>query len=174
MIRWGLGIAGTLLAGSLLAQASETPLAELEAGAGKAGWDGLALGMSSVQVERRTGITLAMQPGSSSGGGCRTYMVTVERNTLSLSLGFPSSKPGAKLLSIYVRFEGYQITAKQEALVRELKERIPGASYRPPKLAPPPSEAADPAPVYLIPDSDYAARLVPGDGLWITLRSCLD
>ncbi len=174
MTRWGLGIAGTLLAASALAQASETPLAELEAAAGKAGWDGLTLGMSSVQVERRTGITLAMRSGSSSSGGCQAYTVTVERNTLNLSLGFPSSKPGAKLQSIYVRFEGYQITAKQEALVAELKERIPGASYRPPKLAPPPAEADDPAPVYLIPGSEYAARLVPGDGLLITLRSCLD
>lgn len=174
MTRWGLGIAGTFLAGSLLAQATETPLARLEAAGGKTGWDGITLGMSSVQVERRTGITLAMQPGPSAAGSCRAYTVTVERDSLSLTLGFPSSKPGAKLQSIYVRFEGYQVTAKQEALVRELKERIPGAAYQPPKDAPPATEAEDPAPAYLVPGTEHAARLVPGDGLWIMLRSCLD
>ena len=174
--RWGLGIAGTLVAGALLAQATETPLARLEAAGGKTGWDGITLGMSSVQVERRTGVTLAMQSssGASKAGSCRAYTVSVERDTLRLTLGFPSSKPGAKLQSIFVQFEGYQVTAKLEALVKELKEKVPGASYQPPKMTPPPTEADDPAPTYLIPGSEYAARLVAGDGLWITLRSCLD
>ena len=174
--QWGLGVAGMLLAGSLVAQASETPLAKLEVAGGKAGWDGISLGMSSVQVERRTGVTLAMSESAaaSSAGPCRAYMVSVERGTLRLTLGFPSSKPGAKLQSIYVHFEGYQVTAKQEALVQELKAKIPGASYLPQDLTPPPAEADDPAPSYLIPGSELAARLVPGDGLWLTLRSCLD
>jgi hypothetical protein len=173
--RWGLGIAWILFTGALLAQATETPLARLEVSGGKVGWDGVALGMSSVQVERRTGVTLAMQSGTeSSAATCRAFTVTVERDTLSLTLGFPTSKPGAKLQSIYVRFEGYQLTAKQEALVRELKEKIPGAAYQPPKLTPPPAEADDPAPAYLIPGTETAARLVPGDGLWITLRTCLN
>ena len=95
--------------------------------------------MSSVQVERRIGVTLAMNQGSSSSAAesCRKFTVTVERDTLLLTLGFPSSKPGAKLQSIYVHFEGYQVTAKQEALVAELKEKIPGASYLPPAGAAP-------------------------------------
>lgn len=176
-IRLGLGFAGALLAGSLLAQASETPLARLEAEDGKAGWDGIVLGMSSVQVERRTGVTLAMQAnaGSTAAAGCRSYTVTVERGTLRLILGFPSSKPGAKLQSIYVQFEGYQVTAKPEALVAELKEKLPGASYLPAGGTAPPAEADDPSPTYLIPGTGgYAARLVPGAGLWITLRNCLD
>ena len=174
--RWGLGIVGTLVAGALLAQATETPLARLEAAGGKTGWDGITLGMSSVQVERRTGVTLAMQSssGSSKAGSCRAYTVSVERDTLRLTLGFPSSKPGAKLQSIFVQFEGYQVTAKLEALVKELKEKVPGVSYQPSKLSPAPTEADDPAPTYLIPGSEYAARLVAGDGLWVTLRSCLD
>ena len=174
MARWGLGIAGTLFAGALLGQPTETPLARLEVAGGKVGWDGIALGMSSVQVERRTGVTLAMQPAPGAAPSCRAYAVAVERDTLSLMLGFPTSKPGAKLQSIFVRFEGYQVTARQEALVEELKERVPGAAYQPPNQTPPPAEAADPAPVYLIPGTEFAARLVPGEGLWITLRSCLD
>lgn len=175
--RWGLGIAGTLVAGSLLAQAAETPLARLETTGAKVGWDDITLGMSSVQVERRTGVTLAMEqnPAASAARTCRAYTVTVERATLRLTLGFPSSKPGAKLQSIYVHFEGYQVTAKQEALVAELKAKLPGASYLPPSGAAPAGEAADPAPAYLIPgDGGYAARLVPGDGLWLTFRDCLD
>ena len=38
----------------------------------------------------------------------------------------------------------------------------------------PPTEAADPAPTYLVSGSESAARLVAGDGLSITLRNCLD
>jgi len=175
--RRGLGIAGALIAGSLLAQATETPLARLETAGGKVGWDDITLGMSSVQVERRTGVTLAMQesPASTAGKTCRAYTVTVERGTLRLTLGFPTSKPGAKLQSIFVHFEGYQVTAKQEALVAELKVRLPGVSYLPPSGGAPSTEAADPAPAYLIPGAGgYAARLVPGGGLWLTLRDCLD
>jgi hypothetical protein len=175
--RWGLGIAGALVAGSILAQAAETPLARLETSGGKFGWDDITLGMSSVQVERRTGVTLAMEANASANAArtCRAYTVTVERGTLRLTLGFPSSKPGAKLQSIYVNFEGYQVTAKQEALVAELKAKLPGAAYLPAGGGAPATEAADPAPAYLIPgEGGYVARLVPGDGLWLTLRDCLD
>ena len=176
-IRLGLGLAGALLAGTLLAQAAETPLARLEVEDGKVGWDGLSLGMSIVQVERRTGVTLAMQ---SAGGkvaptGCRAFLVGVERGTLRMTLGFPSAKPGAKLQSIYVHFEGYQVTARSEALVAELKSKVPGASYMPQTGTPPHTETEDPAPEYDLPGKGgYAARLVPGDGLWLTFRECLD
>lgn len=173
-MRWKFGIAGAMLAGSLLAQATESPLARLEAKAGKVGWDGISLGMSAVQVERRSGITLAMQSNPVAADACRAFVVTVERGTLRMTLGFPTSKPGAKLQSIFVHFEGYQLAAKREALVRELKERLPGAAYSAPRVPPSPAEADDPAPAYLVPGSDNAARLLPGDGLWITLRECLD
>ncbi|MBP9146571.1 MAG: hypothetical protein KBF21_09030 [Thermoanaerobaculia bacterium] len=176
MTRWGHGIAGALLAGSLLAQATETPLAQLEFEKGKAGWDGISLGMSIVQVERRTGLTLAMQGGEGkpSDSGCKAYLVGVERGTLRLTLGFPSAKPGAKLQSIYVHFEGYQVTAKSAELVAELKSRIPGVTYMPQTGIPPHTEPDDPAPEYYLPGNIYAARLVPGDGLWLTLADCLD
>jgi hypothetical protein len=171
----GLGIAGSLVAVALLAQASERPLSRLETEKGKVGWDGISLGMSSVQVERHTGVTLAMQPNASSaaGGSCRAYTVTVERGTLLLTLGFPSPKPGAKLQSIFVNFEGYQVAAKPDALVAELKEKFPQAVYLPQRGDAPPAESADPTPTYLLPGG-YAARLVPGGGLWITLRDCLN
>ncbi|MDQ1347864.1 MAG: hypothetical protein QG573_1238 [Acidobacteriota bacterium] len=173
----GLAIAGALFAGSILAQDAETPLSRLEVEDGKVGWDGLSLGMSIVQVERRTGVTLAMQSagGTTAASGCRAYLVGVERGTLRMTLGFPSAKPGAKLQSIYVHFEGYQVTAKSEALVQELKSKVPGVAYMPQTGAPAHTEVDDPAPEYDLPGKGgYAARLVPGDGLWLTLRECLD
>ena len=66
------------------------------------------------------------------------------------------------------------MTAKQEALVKELKEKIPGAVYLPPNVTPPPTEVTDLAPTYLVSGSEAVARLVAGDGLSITLRNCLD
>ena len=109
----------------------------------------------------------AGRSGPASQSGCRAYLVGVERGTLRLTLGFPSAKPGAKLQSIYVHFEGYQVTAKSEALVAELKSRVPGATYmRRPVRRRTPSPKIRPRSTNL-PGGTYAARLVPGDGLWL-------
>jgi hypothetical protein len=177
-IRAGFGAAMALAAGALVAQAAESPLQHLEAGEGRAGWDGIALGISAVQAERRVGATLAMEPAAKGTAmPCEAFTVTVERGTLRLKLGFPTAKPGAKLQSIYVHFEGYQVTARPEALVAELKARIPGATYLPEggsSSAANPTEADDPTPTFLLPGAqEYVARIAPGDGLLLTLRSCL-
>lgn len=176
--RLRIGVGAALLAGALVAQTTSPPLERLETGDGKAGWDGVRLGMSSVQVERRVGVTLAMQlaeKGAAAASTCKAVTVTVERGTLWLTLGFPSAKPAAKLQSIYVHFEGYQVAARLEALVTELKTLVPGVSYLPRRSAAGQAEGDDPTPAYLLPgDGGYAARLVPGDGLLLTLRDCLD
>ena len=177
--RLGIGVGAALLAGTLFAQATETPLARLEIGGGKAGWDGVTLGISSVQAERRVGESLAKQPAREgvAASTCTAFTANVERGTLRLTLGFPSAKPGAKLQSIFVHFEGYQVAARLEALVAELKAQAPGVTYLAPSgaVAPSaPSESADPMPAYLLPgEGGYAARVVPGDGLLLTLRDCL-
>ncbi len=173
--RLGIGVGVALLAGALSAQPTETPLERLQVDGGKVGWDGITLGMSSVQAERRAGETLAMRAAEgASPPTCQTYTVSVERGTLRLTLGFPSAKPGAKLQSIFVHFEGYQVTARVEALVAELKAKAPGASYLPRSGAAARTEHDDLAPAYLLPgDGGYAARLLPGDGLLLTLRDCL-
>lgn len=176
--RLRIGVGAALLAGALVAQTTPPPLERLETGDENAGWDGVRLGMSSVQVERRVGVTLAMQPaekGAAAASTCRAFTVTVERGTLWLTLGFPSAKPAAKLQSIYVHFEGYQVAARREALVAELKTLVPGVSYLPRRGAAVQAEGDDPTPAYLLPGGGgYAARLVPGDGLLLTLRDCLD
>ena len=64
---------------------------------------------------------------------------------------------------------------KSEALVQELKSKVPGVAYMPQTGTPAHTEVDDPAPAYDLPGKGgYAARLVPGDGLWLTLRECLD
>ncbi len=61
-----------------------------------------------------------------------------------------------------------------DILIAELKSRVPGVTYMPQTGTPPHTEAADPAPEYNLPGGNYAARLVPGDGLWLTLAECID
>ena len=176
--RFRIGVGAALLAGALVAQTTSPPLERLETGDEKVGWDGVRLGMSAVQVERRVGVTLAMQVTEKKAAAvstCKAFTVTVERGTLWLTLGFPSAKPAAKLQSIYVHFEGYQVAAKLDALVGELKTRVPGVSYLPRRGATATAEGDDPAPAYLLPGGGgYVARLMPSDGLLLTLRDCLD
>ena len=112
--RWGLGIAGALLAGSLLAQATETPLAGSSSRTARSDGTASPSACRSSRWSAGPGVTLAMQrrEGKAAASGCKAYLVGVERGTLRLTLGFPTAKPGAKLQSIYVHFEGYQVTAK--------------------------------------------------------------
>ena len=160
-------------AASLFAQATESPLARLRVDGKKVGWDAVELGMSIVQVERRTGMTLALTPTGRTT--CGAYVVDVERGTLRLSLGFPSAKPGAKLESLEVHFEGYQVVARRSDLVAELKRAAPGATYLPPRDQPNLAEAEAPAPTYLLPGEEgYAARLEPRVSLRLARRTCLD
>lgn len=161
-----------LTVSALLGQATETPLARLRIEPKKVGWDSVELGMSLVQTERRVGLTLALRPGVA--GRCGAYGVDIDRGTLRLSLGFPSPKPGAKLESLYVNFEGYQVLAKRVDLVAELKRVAPQASYFPDPRFPDlrEEEAADPT--YELPgEGGWAVRIEPGRGLLLTMRSCI-
>ncbi|MEO8275905.1 MAG: hypothetical protein ABI639_06765 [Thermoanaerobaculia bacterium] len=174
---WAMSGAGALVVGLLFAQPTETPLARLDFRGDKLGWDDVTLGMSVVQVERRVDGALGMTraPDGAAVSACEAYTVDVERGTLRLTLGFPSAKPGAKLQSIFVRFEGYQISARRAALVTELKGKLPGAKYVALSGASAPAEADDPAPAYLLPGkAGLAVRLTPGEGIRLTLRDCLN
>jgi hypothetical protein len=165
-----LAVGAFLSATTLLAQASESPLARLKVDGKKIGWDGVELGMSVVQAERRIGTTLALTP---TGRKCGGFVVDVERGTLRLTLGFPGAKPGAKIDSLYVHFEGYQVLADRDALVAELKRAAPEAVYLPPPAHPEIAESESPAPAYLVgPGQDAVAVLEPGSGLRLTTRAC--
>jgi hypothetical protein len=138
----------------------------------KVGWDGVELGMSVVQAERRVGLTLALAPSGTKP--CGGFAVDVERGTLRLTLGFPSARPGAKVETLYVHFEGYQVLAKRGDLVEELKRIAPQATYSAPREYPdlPEADAADP--VFLLPgDANAALRIEPGKGLLLARRDCV-
>lgn len=157
---------------ALAAQATETPLARLEVGAKRVGWDGIALGMSLVQVERRSGQAIAISPTGKTG--CQAASVQLDLNTLHLALDFNGVKPGAKVERIFVHFEGYQLAAKREELVAELRRLAPQATYLPPADNPGMLEADDPRPAYSLPGAAGSAlRLMPRFGLLLASRACL-
>jgi hypothetical protein len=165
-----LAVAMAVGAAGVFAQATETPLARLVVEGKKVGWDGVELGMSVVQAERRLGTSLAL---TAAGRPCAAYVVDVERGTLRLTLGFPSQKPGAKIESIYVNFEGYQVLADRDRLVAELKKVAPAAAFLPSSREPELTEATAPNPAYSLGvPGDYVAVVEPGAGLRLTSRAC--
>jgi hypothetical protein len=170
------GVAAALaLAGALFAAQQEPagdPLAALEVGGEAVGWDGVRVGMSLVQAERRFGGALSLTeiPGSR----CGRFAASAERNGLDLRVGFPAAKPGAKIETLFVRFEGYQIAATTADLVASLKAKQPAVRYVPDPALPDRPEATDPAPVYELPTkTPLAISLRPRDGLLIGPLACV-
>lgn len=158
---------------TLFAQATESPLARLRLDPKHTGWDGVELGMSFVQAERRAGTTLPLTEVPTAE--CGRYRVQIERDTLRLTLGFPSAKPAAKLDYLYVHFEGYQVLAKRDELVAELKRIAPGVVYFAPAATPEVAESEAAVPTYALPgEAGFAIRIEPGAGALLTRRDCLD
>jgi hypothetical protein len=165
-------VSAFVLAATLSAQAVESPLSRLHIDAKKVGWDNIEIGISIVQAERRSGLTLALTAIPSAQ--CGRYRVDIERDTLRLTLGFPGSKPGAKLDYLFVHFEGYQVLAKRDELVAELKRIAPGAVYFAPAKLPDLAEADAADPMYALPgEAGLAVRVEPGAGLLLTRRDCM-
>lgn len=162
-----------VVAGQQAGTRVEPALARLEVGAKRAGWDGIELGMSLVQVERRAGQTLAVTP--TGKPGCGAAKIELDHHSLQLSLDLDGAKPGAKVRRILVRFEGYQIAAGRADLVEELRGMAPGIVYLPPSGSPETIEADDPRPTYLLPGAaGSAVRLMPRFGLLLASRDCLE
>lgn len=147
------------------------PLVGFEVEDGRPGWDGVRLGMSLVQAERRLGATLAL---ASRGTRpvCSSFAAEAEHHGMRLTLGFPSARPGAKIESLWVRFEGQQVAASAAELVVALRRHVPSASYRArPGLA----EADDPTPTYLLTADGRgpAVRFVPREGMLVAAAPCI-
>lgn len=152
--------------------ATEDPLAGLEVSADGVGWDGIRLGMSLVQAERRFGVTLALD--GRPKARCAQFVAGAERGGLNLSVGFPSAKPGAKIDTIFVQFEGYQVAANSQALIASLKRKIPTAKYLPDPTMPERTEAEDLSPKYAVDGKVPAViHLRVRDGVMITRPECL-
>lgn len=148
------------------------PLAGLEIDEKGVGWDGILIGMSLVQAERRFGDTLPLTEIPSAQ--CGRFVSSADRNGLGVRVGFPAAKPGAKIETLYVRFEGYQVVATIADLVASLKAKQPQVRYLPDPASPSLTEADDPAPVYELPArTPLALALRPGDGLLIGPPSCV-
>jgi hypothetical protein len=152
--------------------AQADPLAGLEADDSGAGWAGIHLGMSLVQAERRFSVALALREVDDTR--CGRFVAIAERGGLALTAGFPSARPGAKIETLFVRFEGYQVLASGAELVASLKAKVPSARYLPDSDLPDRPEADDPAPVYELPGKTPAAvQIRPKDGLLFASLPCL-
>jgi hypothetical protein len=176
----GIGTIGTMsvlvalgFGGAPGAARAADPLDGLEVSAKRIGWDGVELGMSFVQAERRFGTTLPLSENPKAR--CGRFVSGSERGGLSMQVGFPSSKPGAKIETIFVRFEGQQVTADAAALVAALRARLPDARYVPDADMPDTTEAEHPAPTFevVLGEETYAIQLRPRDGLFMARRDCL-
>ena len=163
-------IAGARVAGARQGE----PLARLDLG--PPGWDGLRLGMSLVQLERRLGVTLPVSPGAGQPV-CSRFATRGDYDGYRVVLGFSAAKPGAKLESLWVQFGGGEAGASAAGLAAALRHRVPQAAYQPDPKDPAESEAADPRPIYSLsaqPGEPAAViRFFPRDGALIALRSCL-
>lgn len=148
------------------------PLAGLEVGEDGVGWDGIRIGMSLVQAERRFGGALSLT--EIPGGRCGRFVASAERDGLDLRVGFPAARPGAKVETLFVRFEGYQVVARAADLAASLKAKLAEARYRPDPAFPDRAEAEDPAPVYELPGkTPLLIALRPRDGLLIGPPDCV-
>jgi hypothetical protein len=136
-----------------------------------AGWDGIRIGMSLVQLERRVGETLSVTPGSGTPV-CSRFASRADYEGYRVVMGFASAKPGAKLESLWVDFDGEEASAGAADLEAALRRRLPAASEL--RDATPPAGSGRPAAVYLLPgEPPVVVRFVPREGLLIALRSCL-
>jgi hypothetical protein len=169
------GICCWLLCGTLgLAAPSSArqadPLARLDLD--PAGWDGIRLGMSLVQLERRLGTTLPLSPRGAQPV-CSAFATQGDYDGYRLVLGFAAAKPGAKLESLWVQFSGAEAGASAAALGDALRRRAPTATYVPAAGAPPGSEATDAKPAFDLPGKSAArVRFTPRDGVLIALAGC--
>lgn len=160
--------AGVLCALALAGAArAEEPLARLEVRPAP-GWNGLRIGMSLVQLERRLGATLGIEDARDQPV-CSRYAAQADHDGYRLVLGFAAAKPSAKLESLWVQFAGAESSLSPAALEAALTKRVPDAE----RLEDGSPEA--PRPTYLVAaDPAVAVRLFPGDGLLLARRDCLD
>jgi len=155
------------------AHAAEDPLADLEVSGKNVGWGGIRIGMSYVQAERRARSTLPLT--ERPGAQCGSFATGAELGGLLLTLGFSGSRPGDKIETIFVRFEGYQVAASAADLVTSLRKKAPAAVYRHDPTGTWTEENEDPAPVYYLDagKESYAIQLRPRDGILLARRGCI-
>ncbi len=170
--RWAT-VSGAALLGvtALVAQSGEA-LDRLTIDDGFLSWDGVRLGMTIPQIERRVGSTVAIR--RSKEPGCPVWVAEAEHHGLSLIIGFPSPKPSAKVEWLRVRFEGNLIQASGADLVAALHKKFPEATWQAPKEPAGISEGDDLEPDFAIPGKEpQAVRFYPREAMVLAKSSCL-
>jgi hypothetical protein len=147
-------------------------LAALDAGGDKLGWDGIQLGMSLVQAERKLGVTLGLEKGVSKG--CPAFVASGTRNGVTLTMGFPNPKPGAKIEWLRVRFGGESLVlASGPELAAALRAKLPEVAWIAPADQPGATEAEDYTPAYRVPGKEPAVvEFVPRESMTIAYERC--
>lgn len=172
---------GVTAAALLLALGGAPPLAaqpgqaltKLVVEDGHLAWDDIRLGLSLVQAERKLGVTLALSKNPESNP-CAKFVTEAERGGLTLTLGFASPKPSAKVAWLKVRFEGAQIASSASDLAAELRARFPGAEWIRPAASPDLAEADDLSPTYTVPGGKepQALRFAPREWMELGTPGC--
>jgi hypothetical protein len=168
-------------AAALLAATGAPPLAaqpgqalsKLALEDGLLSWDGVRLGLSLVQSERKLGVTLALAKNPETNP-CAKFVTEAERGGLTLTLGFASPKPSAKIAWLKVRFEGEQIASSASDLAAELRARFPGAEWIRPANRPDLAESDDLSPAYSVPGGKepQAIRFAPREWMELATPNC--
>jgi hypothetical protein len=136
-------------------------------------WDGVRLGMTIPQIERRVGATIAIQ--KSKEPGCPAFTAQAEHHGLSLTIGFPSPKPSGKAEWIRVRFEGHQIQSSGVDLAASLRQKVPGVEWVPPAEPAGIPESDDLEPDFAVPGKEpQVVRFYPRESMILAKKSCLE
>lgn len=135
-------------------------------------WDGLRVGMSLVQAERKLGVTLALERHREAS--CPAWIANADYRGQSVTVGFPSPKPGAKIQWIRVTFRGALVQAGANELVAAIHERLPSAVWVPPGEQPGLTEADDLEPDFAIEGKEpQGLRLAAREWMILATRACL-
>ncbi len=153
--------------------AASDPLSRLALEDGLLAWDGLRIGMSLVQAERKIGVTLALDRNRDSA--CPVWVANADFHGQSVTVGFPSPKPGAKIQWIRVTFRGSLVQFGAAELVSSLHGRLAGAVFVPPAEHPDYKEAEDVQPDYTVEGKQpQSVRIAPREWMILAARDCMD
>jgi hypothetical protein len=129
--------------------------------------------MSLVAAERKVGVTLALDRNRDSA--CPVWIAIADYHGQTLTMGFATPKPGAKIEWIRVTFRGALVQFGAAELVSSLHTRLAGAVFVPPSDHPDYKEAEDVQPDYAIEGKEpQAIRIAPREWMILANRTCMD
>jgi hypothetical protein len=169
---WSTGVSSLVLGAAALLAQGGGPLDRLTVDDGLLAWDGIRLGMTIPQIERRVGATIAIQ--KSKEPGCPLWIADADHHGLGLTIGFPSPKPSGKAEWLRVRFGSELIQVSGRDLVEAFKAKFPTAEWLPPKEPAGIAEEDDLEPDYLVPGKEpQVVRFSPREAMILAKRACL-